>query len=156
MSIRQLGSKIGYGIDIIKPSLTSDGLTGTGITFSGFENVLAIVSTNTPSTSAAVLTVSFQKAIAAPVASDNAASDWAAIASDCSIVAQAYAASTSTYVGVLDIQIASSDSAGGGIRASVATPGEGLTIDGVGVVYILYNGSRMFPDTDFPVTNWPA
>lgn len=156
MTIKQLASKVGWGIDIIKPSLTSDGLLGAGVSYGGFENVMAIVSTNTPSTSVATLTVSFQKATVSNVASDNASSDWSAIGSDCSIVAAAYSASTVGYVGVLDIAIPASDNAAGGaIRASVLTPGEGLTIDGVGVVYILYNGSQMYPNSDFAPTYWP-
>lgn len=139
----------------VKASLTSDAYTGTEVTFTGFEKVLAIVETATPSTSAAVLTVSFQKATAAAVASDNASSDWAAIASDCSIVAAAYAASTSTYLGVVEITIPSSDTYGG-IRASVLTPGEGLTVDGLSITYILFGGSDLYPSTDYAPTYWPA
>ena len=155
MSIRQLASQVVVKHGGTKGSLTSDAYTGLECDFTGFENVLAIVETATPSTSVAVLTVSFQKQIAAGYATDAAASDWAAIASDCSIVAQAYAASTTTYLGVIDITIPSSDTQGS-IRASVLTPGEGLTVDGLTVTYICYNGSQMHPNTDYAPAYWPA
>ena len=138
----------------VKASLTSDGWTAGVISFSGYENVMACVVSSTPSTSVAVLTMSFQKNIVTDIASDAASSDWAAIASDCSIVAQAYAASTTTYTGVVDIKIPSSDSTGL-IRASVLTPGEGLTIDGLAIVYVLYGGTLIVPNTDYSPAIWP-
>lgn len=139
----------------VKASLTSDGYTGDVVKFTGYENVMACVVSNTPSTSVAVLTLSFQKNIVTDVATDAASSDWAAIASDCSIVAQAYAASTSTFTGVVDIKIPSSDSSGL-IRASVLTAGEGLTIDGLAFVYVLYGGSDIHPVSDYTPTIWPV
>lgn len=155
MSIRQLASQVVVKHGGVKGSLTSDAYTGLEADFSGFENVLAIVESATPSTSVAVLTVSFQKQVLFATASDAAATDWAAIASDCSIVASAYAASTSTYLGVIDIIIPSSDTQGS-IRASVLTPGESLTVDGLSVTYICYNGSQMHPNTDYAPAYWPA
>lgn len=140
---------------LCKASLTSDGLTGSAVPFSGYESVLAIVTTNTPSTSVAVLTVSFQKNIVTDIATDAASTDWNAIASDCSIVAASYAASTSVYTGAVDIKIPSSDQSGL-IRASVLTPGEGLTIDGLAIVYVLYGGSDIRPCTDWSPSSWPA
>jgi hypothetical protein len=154
MSIKQLGSKVKVANGGIKPSLTSDAYTGTAVRFTGFDRVLAIVTTATPSTSAAVLTVSFQKQTVADIATDIASTDWAAIASDCSIVAATYTASTSTYTAAVDIAIPSSDQSGF-IRASVLTPGEGLTVDGLAITYILYGGSDQYPSTDYTVTYWP-
>ena len=154
MSIRQLGSKVKVASGGIKPSLTSDGYTGTAVRFTGFDKVLAIVTTETPSTSVATLTVSFQKQTITDISTDIASTDWAAIASDCSIVAATYTASTSKYCAAVDITIPSSDSAGF-IRASVLTAGEGLTIDGLAVTYVLYGGSDQYPCTDYPVTTWP-
>ena len=139
----------------VKASLTSDGYTGSAFTFDGYDKVLAIVETATPSTSVATLTVSFQKAVAYNVATDNAATDWGAIASDCSIVAATYAASTNTYLGVLEITIPASDSSGC-IRASVLTAGEGLTIDGLAITYILFGGSDIRPTTDYTPVYWPS
>lgn len=148
----QLSTRAKVAFDLCKASLTSDGLTGAGVTFTGFESILAIVATNTPSTSVAVLTCSFQKAILYDVSSDNASSDWSAFDSDC-YVTSTYAASTNTYLGVIDIKIPSSDSSGC-IRANVLTPGEGLTIDGISVTYVLYGGSDQYPSTDYTYSTW--
>lgn len=155
MGIRNLAAVSRARNGGVKASLTSDGYTGLEIPFTGYEKVMAVVTSATPSTSAAVLTVSFQKNIVTDISTDGASTDWAAIASDCSIVAATYAASTSTYCQAVDITIPSSDTSGM-IRASVLTPGESLTIDGLAITYVLYNGSDRHPTTDWAPSYWPA
>ena len=155
MSIRSIAANAMVVNGGVKASLTSDAWALAYCEFSGYEKVLAIVTTNTPSTSVAVLTVQFEKATL--TAKDQVYSDCtlAAIDSDCSLVAKTYAASTSTYLGVMEITIPSSD-AFGMIRASVLTPGEGLTIDGIAVTYILFGGSNVRPTTDYTPVYWPS
>ena len=140
------------GIDV---STNSDGYTGRVVKWTGYEKILAIVTTETPSTSAATLTFSFQKNVVTDVATDAASTDWIVFGSDCSVVAATYAASTSVYVGAVDITIPSSDTAGL-IRCSVLTPGEGLTIDGLAVTYFLYGGQEALPTTDWQPVYWPV
>jgi hypothetical protein len=155
MLIKELAKQVKVASGGVKASLTSDAYTGTVVAFTGWNNILAIVTTATPSTSVATLTVSFQKNVVTDISSDAASTDWAAIASDCSLVAATYAASTSVYQGIVDIKIPSSDSSGM-IRASVLTPGEGLTIDGLAITYLLYGGSDIRPNTDYTYTTWPV
>jgi hypothetical protein len=138
----------------IKASLTSDAYSGTEVSFTGYEKVMAIVTANTPSTSVAVLTFSFQKNIVTDVSTDGASTDWAVFGSDCSVVAAAFVASTTKYCQAVDITIPSSDSSGM-LRCAVLTPGEGLTIDGLAITYILYGGSGMYPTTDWSPVYWP-
>jgi len=155
MGIRHLAAVSRARSGGVKASLTSDAYTGLEIPFTGYEKVLAIVTTATPSTSAAVLTLSFQKNVVTDISTDGASSDWAVFGSDCSIVAAAYAASTSTYVGAIDITIPSSDDSGM-LRCAVLTPGEGLTIDGLAITYVLYNGSSRHPTSDWSPVYWPV
>lgn len=155
MAKRQLAADCKVVKDLVKASLTSDGLTGDGSTFTGWEKCLAIVASNTPSTSVATLTVKIQKATLYDVSSDNASTDWSDIATDCMIEAATYATSSVGYLGAIDITIPSSD-ASGCLRSSVLTPGEGLTIDGLSVVFLYYNGSDKRPCSDWTPQYWPV
>ena len=155
MGIRNLAAVSRARSGGVKASLTSDGYSGLEIPFTGYEKVMAIVTTATPSTSVAVLTLSFQKNIVTDVSTDGASSYWSVFGSDCSIVAASYAASTSTYCQAVDITIPSSDSSGM-LRVSVLTPGEGLTVDGLAITYILYNGSGDYPTSDWTPVYWPV
>jgi hypothetical protein len=140
----------------IKVSLTSDGYSGKEIPFTGYEKVMAIVTGMTPSTSVAVLTFSFQKNVVTDISTDGVASDWAVFGSDCSVVAAAFAASTTQFCQAVDITIPSSDSGPGMLRCVVLTPGEGLTIDGLAITYVMYGGSGQWPTTDWAPVYWPV
>ena len=155
MSIRSLAANAVVVNGGVKASLTSDAWALAYCNFSGFEKVLAIVTTNTPSTSVAVLTVQFEKATLTDRRQVYSDCTFAAIDTDCSLVAKTYATSNATYIGVMEITIPSSD-AYGMIRASVLTPGEGLTVDGIAVTYIMFGGSLQKPSTDYTPVYWPS